>query len=395
MWRLFVWGIPLLLVILAMTPGPQTDVFRKLLDPGAMARGLDNLGRYGVAKTIAGETVDPARDNPLSHVRARHGAWVGDAKVIATENGMPVFQMQVFAGQRPNALTDIPGAIERVAVLADCAGLGAPIAGAHVAFVQGATPGWAGLVAPDDGVLREEVARYLRDLRYPGKAGRGMSLQALQRQTYSAFDVAVTETAAPVHLVLSGETTQPRLWNLQIGPGVQLARVTLLGGGRDGVVHLPAGVPLEVLPRAVMAGCGAQENYPYSELSLVHQSRAIGVIKEDEYAEMSAKLDAAYADWAGWFAGHFGGEPLALRVGFDEGLGALIGPVPAGPEARLAWAPLAGAAIILPEGVEVMRAGPEAGAALNAQLEAKAREIAGPAFDRLAQTPKHIRVGGI
>lgn len=395
MWRLFVWGIPLLLVILAMVPGSQSDVFRRMLDPMAMARGLDNLGRYGVAKTLAGETVDPARDNPLSHVRARHGAWVGDERVIATENGMPVFQMQVFAGQRPNALTDVPGAAARVPVLADCAGLGAPIAGAHVAFVQGETPGWAGLVAPDDAVLREEVARYLRDLRYPGKAGRGMGLEALQRQTYSAFDVAVTETAAPVHLVLSGDTARPRLWNLQIGPGVRLARVTLLGGGRDGVAHLPAGVPLEVLPRAAMAACGALESYPYSDLSLVHQSRAIGAIKEDEYAEMSAKLDAAYADWAGWFAGHFGEEPLALRVGFDEGLGALVGPVPATPEARLVWAPVAGAPITLPEGVAVMPASPETGAALNAQLEAKAREIAGPAFEKLAQTPRHIRVGGI
>lgn len=395
MWRLLVWGVPLLLVILAMTPGPQSQVFRNLLDPAAMARGLDNLGRYGVAKTIAGETVDPARDNPLAHVRESHGAWVGDAKVIATENGMPAFQVQVFTGQRPNALTDIPGAIERVAVLADCDALGAPVAGAHLAFVQGATPGWAGLVTPVEEVLHEEVSRYLSDLRTPAQAGRGMGIKALQQLTYSAFDVAVTDTAAPVHLVLSGETARPRLWNLQLVPGVRLARVTLLGGGRDAVAHLPAGVPIEVLPRAAMTACGAQEVYPYSELSMVHQSRAIGVIKEDEYAQMAATLDAAYAEWAGWFAGHFGAEPLAVRVGFDEGVGGLVGPVPATPEARVAWAPIAGAHISLPDGVEVMPAGPQAAAALNARVEAKAREIAGPAFDKLAQTPKHIRVGGI
>lgn len=395
MWRLFVWGIPLVLVILAMVPGPQTEVFRKLLDPAQMARGLDNVGRYGLVRTVAGDTLDPARDNPLAHVRARSGAWVGDETVIATENGMPAYRLQVFGKAPLNALADVPGSVTRLPVLADCAGLAAPVPGAHVAFVQGAASTWAGLISPDDTILRREVARLLSDLRYPGRAGRGVGVDAFRAMTYFAFDVAVNVTDAPVHLVLSGETAQPRLWNLQLAPGVRLARVTLLGGGRDGVAHLPPGVAVEVLPRAAMEACGARERYPYSELGLVHQSRAMGVIAADEYEHLVADADAAYADWAGWFAPRFGAEPLALRVGFDEGTGVLIGPVPATAEARIAWASLAGAPVSLPEGVEVLPAGREAAALFNEAVLAKARQIAGPAFEKLAQTPAHIRVGGI
>lgn len=400
MWRLFVWGIPLLLVIVPMAV-PMASLRGFLNDLGGASLGqlLDGLGGGGIV-TLNGTAPGVARpsENALGHVTLTGDRWEGDETVLAGETGLPVFQTQVFAAPGQSTVADLPGEIVRFAPLADCTALVPAAPGERVVLVRGEPLPFAGLMAANASALRTAVQEHLADLRSPRGPAKTPDLATLKGLSYRAYQVAVTQTGQPVHLVLEGDAGQPRLWNLHLAPAARLARVTLLGGDKDGLAHLPEGVPVQLAPRALLAGCGATPAYPLAPSSHVHGNFTNGEISAETYHAKLAAAEAAYQPWAHWFAARFGAEPLEIMVGFDIGAGVVIGPVPAGPagvDARLAFAPLAGARVALPEGAQVLPAGREAAAVFQAQIEAKAREIAGPAYDRLAQNPRLRPLGGL
>lgn len=357
-------------------------------------------GGGSVALVGGGRAPATALNNPsaaapehsaLEHVTLTGDRWEGDETVLASEAGLPVFQAQVFARPQKTTVADVPSEIRRFAPLSDCAALVPAAPGERVVLVRGEASPFAGLMTANAPALRAAVEEHLADLRSPRGPAKTPALNTLKGLSYRAFDLAVTEAGQPLHLVLEGDAGQPRLWNLHLAPSVRLARVTLLGGDKDGLAHLPAGVPVQLAPRAVLAACGAEPAYPLAPSSHVHYNFASGDISAEKYQAKVAAAEAAYRSWAAWFAARFGAEPLEIMVGFDIGAGVLIGPLPSGPadpDARLAFAPLAGAQVALPEGVQVLPAGREAAAVFQAQIEAKAREVAGPAYDRLAQYPR-------
>lgn len=412
MWRLFFWGIPLLLVIVPMVvPMGTIQAHMRALGGDAVSQMVDALAGGGPVALVGGGLAPAAAaqgETALDHVRLTGDRWEGDETVLASEAGLPVFQAQVFARPHETTLADVPGNIHRFAPLSDCAALVPAAPGERVVLVRGEASPFAGLMTANAPALRAAVEKHLADLRSPRGPAQTPALNTLKGLSYRAFELAVTEAGQPLHLVLEGDAGQPRLWNLHLAPSARLARVTLLGGDKDGLAHLPAGVPVQLAPRAVLAACGAEPAYPLAPSSHVHYNFASGDISAEKYQAKVAAAEARYRPWADWFAARFGAEPLEIMVGFDIGAGVLIGPLPARAEpvpplpsgaaeldARLAFAPLAGAQVALPEGVQVLPAGRDAAAVFQARIEAKAREIAGPAYDRLAQHPRLRPLGGL
>ncbi len=348
-------------------------------------------GRSEPAK--ASPDAPPLKDTPLAHVFKYDGMWKGDDRVLDADQGMPVFRDAVFAGAAKSTEAEVPLIVAHHPLLNDCTGLSPAAPGEAVALVRGGARMKAGVMRQDESAMRALVTDYLEDLRKPRTWRSTLDPAAIKGQIFDAYEVAVTRKDVPLVLVLSGAMREPRIWNLQIAPGVRLARVVLLGGELDGVAHLPEGVPVEAIGRAALAECGAREAYPHSEISLLHQNYARGMLGEREYTEIQEEARTAYEAWAAWFAARYGAEPMAVSYGLDVGMGVLIGPLPATPETRLPWAPLAGAPVSLTEGAAVLTAGPDGVAALAAQIEARARAIAGPAFERLEATP--LRASGM
>ncbi|MGD9918984.1 MAG: hypothetical protein AB7U46_13275 [Paenirhodobacter sp.] len=413
-WYFLLSIIPVMLLL----PGEPSNALRHALDPQVIARKLDEVGRTqlfqpqgqdgagggiggfvtrlfsGAAKTSVTQLAEGETGKALDHVKYASFGWEGDESVLDSENGLPVFRARVITGWRKTALEDAPAAIVTHPLLTSCDALARPAPGDRVALVVSGARMKGGLIGRDATKFHKAVADYIKDMRSPlRRRNPAVTIADRKENAYDAFDVALTRSDAPVHLVLSGEAGWPRVWNLQIAPGARLARVTLLGGARDAVANLPDGVPVEAIGRDTLAACGAREAYPFEETSLIHQSAAIGALSQDEYRTRMAELDTAYRDWAAWFSARYGVEPLERQLGFDRGFGVVIGPVPATPEARATFRPLAGAAVSIAEGAQAIPISEAGILQMRAEVEAKAREIAGPAFDLLPQYPKRSSGG--
>lgn len=93
-----------------------------------------------------------------------------------------------------------------------------------------------------------------------------------QSFAYNVLDVAVTETALPVHLVLHQldheDHGSRRLFNMHLAEGAEVARVTILGGVGAGVANLDPSVPVTHITDEGVADCAANvpaEVIPLSE----------------------------------------------------------------------------------------------------------------------------------
>jgi hypothetical protein len=161
---------------------------------------------------------------------------------------------------------------------------------------------------------------------------------------YAAYDVAVTETKAPVYLVLEARTGN-LVWNLHLAPGARIERVILLGGAHVGVANLDPVVPVEVLPGPAMAACGIRPAYPLNPGHLFFQSMANGAMSRDEATAKLGAIDDAVAAYDIWFRDSFGVLAEATRAGFDEGSVSVVGSVPTGDAGRAVYAPIEGARI--------------------------------------------------
>jgi hypothetical protein len=150
---------------------------------------------------------------------------------------------------------------------------------------------------------------------------------------FEAHDVAVTETGAPVYLVLENREGN-RIWNIHLADGVQIERVVLLGGNQSGVANLDPVVPVEVLLGAGLAGCGIDPAH---------------VPRPSPISGVMAPVDAGTASRAEaydiWFRDSFDVLAGESRLGFAEGAVTLVGPVPARADEKAVYASIKGARV--------------------------------------------------
>jgi hypothetical protein len=322
--------------------GPR--LFAKILPDSAVV-WLDDMGGFATGDMLSFSGDDGAGGDPAlaaSHLRDSSDGWKPDGKIAALPGGGAAFVDQVIAGYTTRIKGTAPAHVDPLAEVSGCA-FTPPTPGAHIGHA--AIRGQTGLEIPvatyGDADLAAAVQVLVNAYRDTGGA-RKSTLSGLR---FEVFDIAVTETAKPVFLVL--ETgAQQRLFNLHLAPGARLERVILIGGDQTGVANLPPGVPVEAMRAETAAACDYAPFYPLNPGHLFYQSVENGAIAPDEALQrMDDFAQAAFA-WEQTFRTAFGaGAAETLSGGWAGGTLATVGPLPASPEGRAVYAPIRGATL--------------------------------------------------
>lgn len=299
------------------------------------ARGLTGLKGQGGGGPVSGTGEFPADylEDAADGLHAR-------GPIAAGPGNQPVFIADVISGYTTRIAQDIPAEITTIRPILGCL-LTPPADGSIVGHVANGRSGvGTALATYNDTQLAAEVQAFVDAYRKTGASDPAVRTAP----AYEAYDVAVTETRAPVYLVLeTGEGN--RLWNLHLAPGARIERVVLLGGDQAGVANLDPVVPVEVLLRDGLADCGITPAYPLNDGHRLFQAPSGGTASpEGAGSSLSAHLEAV-ARYDTWFQDSFGVRSSDSRVGFDTGSISLIGPVPGEAGATAVYAPISGSKI--------------------------------------------------
>lgn len=301
--------------------------------------------------------------------------------IAALEGNRPVFIADVLSGHTTRVENAIPAEITTIRPISGCR-LTPPQPGSVIGHATaGRTDLGLALLTYDDADLARAVQGLVDGYRATGSA----AVTVPSDLSYTAYDVAVTESKAPVYLVLEASSGN-LIWNIHLAPGAQVERVILLGGAQVGVANLDPVVPVEVLPGAAMADCGIRPAYSLNPGHLFFQSVASGAISKDAAETKLAAIKEAVAAYDTWFRDSFGVLAEPTRAGFDSGTVSVVGPVPDSGEGRAVYASLDGARIRMTQDIYFEIAGQVApGEDFASRVKAIATTFAGGDLATLRQ----------
>lgn len=261
--------------------------------------------------------------------------------VAAMAGNAPVFIADVLSGQSTRVDADIPAEITMIRPISGCR-LTPPLDGTVVGHV---TAGVTGLALPFLTYNDVDLAAAVQGLVNSYRESGSESVETPAALAFEAYDVAVTETRAPVYLVLENGSGN-RIWNIHLSPGARIERVVLLGGAHVGAANLDPVVPVEVLPGPALAECGIEPAYPLNPGHALFQALKTGqgTAKAEAEVELAALKDriAAYNTW---FRDSFGILSDETRAGFQGGSVSVVGPQPGEAEPKAVYAPIEGSRI--------------------------------------------------
>lgn len=318
-----------------VTLGPRA--FEGIL-PEPVLAALEGGMMVGTIDGMGGQSGGDSADDFL---RDAHDGLTARGPIAAMAGNRPVFIKDVISGYTTRVGSEVPAEITMIRPISGCR-LTPPLDGTVVGH---ATSGETSLTLPmltyNDTNLAGAVQGFVDGYRELGST----KVTYPSGLAYEAYDVAVTETRAPVYLVLEN-SVRNRIWNIHIAPGVQIERVVLLGGIHAGVANLDPVVPVEVLPGDAMAACGIEPAYP---LNPGH--RFFEVLKDGpgSYKEEAEKTYVVMQDriaaYNTWFRDSFGVLAEDTRAGFDGSTVSVIGPQPGEAEPKAVYAPIQGSRI--------------------------------------------------
>jgi len=282
-----------------------------------------------------------AKDGPGQYLFDGPEGLRAEGPIAALVGNHPVFIDDVITGYRTRIASDIPAEVTTIRPISGCR-LTPPAKGTIVGH---ATAGQSGLALPlstyGDAELAAAVQLFVDAYRAEGAAPAATA----EGPGYEAYDVAVTETRAPVYLVLENAAGN-RIWNIHLAEGARIERVVLLGGDQAGIANIDPVVPVEVILGDGLAECGIAPAYPPNDRHRLRQAASDGATAETEAAKASlATMEAAAASYDTWFRDSFGLRAGDSRAGFDAGTLSVIGPVPGAADPKAAYAAIQGAKI--------------------------------------------------
>jgi hypothetical protein len=293
---------------------------------------------------LGGSTVRAADAKPADFIEDSPDGLRASGPIAAEVGNRPLFIDAVMTGYSTRVGTDIPAEITTIRPILGCR-FTPPMAGTVVGHATSGTSGLAlALSTYNDSHLAEAVQTFVDRYR---RLGPDTPFEA-SGPAYEAYDVAVTETKAPVYLVLESGSGN-RIWNLHLAPGARIERVILLGGDQAGVANLDPVVPVEVMLNDGLAACDIQPAYPLNPGHLLVQT-AQGRVSSADLTRAQAEAQLASVQTAAdaydvWFRDSFGVMAGQSRVGFDAGTLSVIGPIPDAAAPKAAYDPIAGARI--------------------------------------------------
>ncbi len=271
-----------------------------------------------------------------------------EGPIAAMAGNWPVLISDVIDGYGTEVGSDAPAEVMTIRPISGCR-LTPPLEGTEVGHV---TAGVTGLDLPiltyNDTDLAAAVQLFVNLYREAGNA----EISPPAELAYEVYDVAVTETRAPVYLVLES-FVRNRIWNIHLAPGARIERVVLLGGMHSGVANLDPVVPVEVLPKSEMTACGIEPAYELNRGHRFFQILADGSATEKAEAEARyAALQDAIAAYNTWFRDSFGVVADTSRAGFG-GTISVVGPQPGAQDPKAVYASIQGSRIRMTQDVYV------------------------------------------
>ena len=285
--------------------------------------------------------VEPtAEDGPGKFLVDSPEGLRADGPIAAISGNLPLFIDNVISGYATVTEDAVPASVTTIRPITGCR----PTPPAEGTVVGHVTAGQSGLRLPlttyDDGDLARGVQVFVDAFR----AGEADPSAILRGPVYEAYDVAVTETRAPVYLVLENQAGN-RIWNIHVAPGTRIERVVLLGGDQAGVANLDPVVPVEVILGQGLADCGVRPAYTLNPNHALLAGNASGSTSADGGQLSPAELSDAVKAYDNWFRDTFGVLASTTRAGFDVGTISAIGPVPRQSEAKADYVSILGSTL--------------------------------------------------
>ncbi len=215
----------------------------------------------------------------------------------------------------------------------------------------------------------------------------------------TSLDVFVTDTSAPLYLVLQNMGPGV-IWNLQVAPNVEIAHVAIIGSDYSGVANLPADTTVEAL---LVGDFIAPHQYGADDTPRscmirpwrMPQADWIGSMKSEAgslvYQNQLYSYTKGYEAYNRWFMGALGVDAATNMVTARDAAHVLLGPVPA---ASFAYSTLAGQDVQLMEAEHLITGNPADRAAeaerlhrdlLTAALGGDIAALNPPAMERNSQ----------
>lgn len=325
-----------MLVAVAWVMG-GAQVFERVL-PSAAVSYFEGTGE--TAGVVGAGGPAGSGDSPADFLEDSSDGLMVRGPIAAHVGNRPVFIADAITGYGPRVSTAVPSEITTIRPILGCL-LTPPLTGSTVGH---ATAGQSGmplaLSTYNDNQLADAVQIFVNAYRTTGMPVP----PSVDGITYEAYDVAVTETRAPVYLVLENRIGN-RIWNIHLAEGARIERVVLLGGEQAGVANLDPVIPVEVILNDGLAACGIEPAYELNSGHLFYQSLASGAISQAEAETRLAGLRATADAYDIWFRDSFGVKARESRVGFDAGTLSIIGPIPREAEPKAIYAPISGSKI--------------------------------------------------
>jgi hypothetical protein len=338
---LLIVGSLTLVLFLLVSLGPRA--FEGYL-PESIVEALET----GIATSIGGERV-PQGATPADLLDDGPDGLEARGPIAALAGNQPVFIKDVITGYTKRVGSDIPAEITTIRPISGCR-LTPPMDGTIVGHATAAPTGLGlALMTYDDAALAAAVQDFVNTYR---------DTQTIRQFTgsdyaYEAYDVAVTETKAPVYLVLETGSGN-RIWNIHLAEGARIERVVLLGGDQTGIANLDPVVPIEVISAQGLADCGIAPAYPLNAGHRFFQvlNGPAGSLKSDAEAKLVV-MQEKIAAYDTWFRDSFGVRAQDTRAGFSGGTLSVVGPVPGDDESKAIYAPIKGSRIRMTQGTYI------------------------------------------
>lgn len=289
---------------------------------------------------------DPIPDgDPNSQVRGdRFGENHYDTIAVGPNN-QKFWAKALMTGYVHPTWGDVPGKVEPLPRNSGCK-FPPMKAGAKPALVGVSSPQIKSTIysiEPENVRKRAEthLAIWARDGKEPA-----MWRSATDDDVFKVANVVVTDTSAPVHLVLSGGNKV--LWNIHAAEGVTFSGVNIVDQTNlAAIANLPDGVPVTAMTGALTKNCNALAfRAPNANWSTVERAKT----RTDEMTQgIVTSRQTYYANFNGWFKSNYGVGSESVVVSAEQGTNFLVGPAPA-PDKRVAYKSLRGSNVKITSG---------------------------------------------
>jgi hypothetical protein len=283
--------------------------------------------------------------DPQSRVKIdRFGEKLPD-EVAAGPGNAKYWAKAVMSGYEHPTYGDLPARVEPLMRTGGCS-FPPPKPGAKLALVTTSeSPVDAPVYSIDAADIRKRADLYIREWGRKGEAPRAADADS-GLDGFHIANVVVTDTSAPVHLVLAGWSRV--LWNIHAAEGVTISGVAITDqSAHTAIANLPPDVPVSAMTGDQAKNCKAIAfRPPGPSWSTVQRAKGSQNPVDKEIVDNRA---AYYRSFNSWFRNSFGSESETVAIGAERATNFLVGPVPP-PEARVAYRTLRGSQMKITSG---------------------------------------------